>query len=198
MKTNSKVLIFVTTSALSCIIFTGLVQSNTDTLISENATSLFPGIISYSPQEKIKYVYVGMEKCSSVCHNNKDMGFQYDIVRKSPHSNAFKLLLSAKALRFANKAGIHENPAESRVCLNCHITGGGLDSSFFASTYRKEDGVTCEACHKGAYTPKTFIPKEEDCLKCHNRSVHKIHTFNFQENCAKIVHPRPIPKLKET
>ena len=91
MKTNSKVLIFVTTSALSCIIFTGLVQSNTDTLISENATSLFPGIISYSPQEKIKYVYVGMEKCSSVCHNNKDMGFQYDIVRKSPHSNAFKL-----------------------------------------------------------------------------------------------------------
>ena len=146
------------------------------------------------PQEKVKYLYVGMEKCASVCHNNKDMGFQYDIVKNSPHANSFKILLSEKASRFAKKAEIKENPYQSPVCLSCHVTGAGLDSTFLTSTYKKEDGVTCEACHKGAYIAKTFIPTEADCLKCHNDSVHKTRRFNFKENCEKIAHKRPVTK----
>ena len=197
MKTNYKVVAFVFISAFSWIIFTGLIQSHQETLISEKTTTLLPYTKNNISQEKGKYLYVGMEKCASVCHNNKDMGFQYDMVKTSPHANAFQILFSKKAARYAKKADIKENPRESPVCLKCHVTGGGLDSSFFSATYRKDDGVTCEACHKGAYTTKTFIPKEEDCLKCHNGSVHKIHIFNFKQNCVKIAHPRPVPKLKE-
>lgn len=136
-----------------------------------------------------------MEKCASFCHNNAEMGFQYNIVKNSPHSQAFRILSSEKAMRFAKNANLKENPGESLICLKCHVTGGGLDSSFFAITYRKEDGVTCEACHKGEYITKTFIPKEADCLKCHNNSVHKMHRFNFRTECAKIAHPRPAAKL---
>ena len=198
MKTNYKVVAFVFISAFSWIIFTGLIQSHQETLISEKTTTLLPYTKNNISQEKGKYLYVGMEKCASVCHNNKDMGFQYDMVKTSAHANAFQILFSKKAARYAKKADIKENPRESPVCLKCHVTGGGLDSSFFSATYRKDDGVTCEACHKGAYITKTFIPKEEDCLKCHNGSVHKIHTFNFKQNCVKIAHPRPVHKLKET
>lgn len=144
-----------------------------------------------SEQEKAKYIYVGMEKCASVCHNNKDMGFQYDIVKKSPHSNSFKILFSERAERYAKKARIKGDAQESVVCLKCHVTGGGLDSTFFAATYRKEDGVTCEACHKGEYITKTFIPVEADCLKCHNNSVHKISKFNFRDKLPIIAHKRP-------
>jgi hypothetical protein len=150
---------------------------------------------SVSAQEIVKYRYVGMEKCASVCHNNGEMGFQYDVMKNSSHSNAFKILVSAKATRFAKKVNVKENPQESAICLRCHTTGAGLDSSFFASTYKKEDGVTCEACHKGAFITKTFIPKEEDCLKCHNDSLHKMRHFNFRDNCVKITHPRPKAKV---
>jgi hypothetical protein len=143
------------------------------------------------PQEKVKYLYIGMEKCASVCHNNKDMGFQYDIVKKSPHSNAFKVLVSQKADRYAKKAKVTEDPSESPVCLKCHITGAGLDPSSFATTYRKDEGVTCEACHKGEYITKTFIPVEADCLKCHNNSVHRTSRFIFSDKLALIAHQRP-------
>ena len=119
------------------------------------------------------------------------MGFQYDIVKKSPHSNAFKTLGTQRADHYARKANLKENPQESPVCLKCHVTGGGLDSESFAATYRKDDGVTCEACHKGEYITKTFIPKEADCLKCHNNSVHKTSRFNFRDKLTLIVHQRP-------
>ena len=183
---------------ISLILFSGLIQSNQAIVIPEKTSGLLPGDMSFSVQEKVKYRYIGMEKCASVCHNNEDMGFQYNIMKDSPHSNAFKILVSDKAVRYAKKANVKENPQESPVCLKCHITGGGLDSSFFATTYKKEDGVTCEACHKGAFITKAFIPKEADCLKCHNDSIHRMHHFNFRENCEKIAHPRPKAKLKET
>jgi Cytochrome c554 and c-prime len=198
MGTKDKVALFVLTTVSSLILLTSLTKSNQAIVIPEKTSGLLPGEMSFSVQEKVKYLYVGMEKCASVCHNNEDMGFQFNIMKDGPHSNAFKILVSDKAVRYAKKANVKENPQESPVCLKCHITGGGLDSSFFATTYKKEDGVTCEACHKGAYITKAFIPKETDCLKCHNDSVHRMHHFNFRENCEKIAHPRPKAKLKET
>ena len=162
-------------------VLTGLVRQNS--LPHEKA--------AISEQKKEKYIYVGMEKCAAVCHNNTDMGFQYDIVKKSPHSNSFKILASQKAEHYANKTMLKEDPHESPVCLKCHVTGGGLDSTSFAATYRKEDGVTCEACHKGEYITKTFIPVEADCLKCHNNSVHKTSKFNFRDKLLQIAHKRP-------
>jgi hypothetical protein len=198
VRKNKRIAVLLLTAILSWLLFAGLIQSHQYTVISEKTATLLPNDKISSLQEKVKYRYTGMEKCASVCHNNKDMGFQYNIVKNSPHANAFKILVSEKAVRYARKANVKENPGESPACLKCHITGAGLDSTFFASTYRKEDGVTCEACHKGAFITKTFIPTEDDCLKCHNDSVHKMVRFNFKESCIKIAHRRPVSKLKET
>lgn len=198
MRTNKRIEVLVLTAIFSWLLFAGLIKSHPNTLISEKTTTLLPNEKIVSLQEKVKYHYIGMEKCASFCHNNEEMGFQFNIVKNSPHANAFKILVSEKAVRYARKANVKENPGESPACLKCHITGAGLDSTFFASTYRKEDGVTCEACHKEAFITKTFIPTEDDCLKCHNDSAHKMVRFNFKENCIKITHRRPVSKLKET
>jgi hypothetical protein len=179
---------------ISFFILTGLTGKHQKSSIPESSLYLAPISKIAGLQEKVKYLYVGMEKCASVCHNNKDMGFQYDIVKNSPHANAYNILLSEKALRFAKKADLKGSPDQSPVCLSCHVTAAGLDSSFLTSTYKKEDGVTCEACHKGAYITRTFIPSEADCLKCHNDSVHKTRVFNFKVNCEKIAHKRPVAK----
>ena len=143
-------------------------------------------------QEQPKYQYVGAEKCATVCHNDEKIGFQYNIWKSSPHANAFNILASKRAVKFAKKARIEEDPQNSQTCLNCHITGSVPDSIFsFASTYKKEEGVTCEACHKQKTAGKTYLPDEADCLKCHEDSIHKMSKFDFTERCTKIAHPRP-------
>ena len=141
-------------------------------------------------QEGKKYQYLGAEKCASVCHNNDTMGYQYNSWLTSPHRESYSVLASRKADKYARAANIKENPQESNACLKCHITGADLDSSFLTATYKKDDGVTCEACHKHSYDGKTYIPKEEDCLQCHNESLHKINKFNFKEGNARLAHPR--------
>jgi len=150
------------------------------------------------PQENIKYRYIGTEKCAFVCHNNAEMGFQYNIMKSGPHSQAYNVLVSEKGSHYAEKANINGNPQESTTCLECHITGAGLDTSFFAVTYKKEEGVTCEACHKGPYITKAFIPEETACLKCHNNSIHQMDLFDFNDKRSKIAHPRPKVKLNST
>jgi hypothetical protein len=184
LKRIKKTSVFILVSALILIAAINWVKSDF-LLNAEPARSM---------QEKPKYQYVGIEKCASVCHNNKEMGFQYNIMKSGPHSRAFIILASKKALHYAKNYNIKENPQQSSVCLKCHVTGGGLDSTFFAASYRKEDGVTCEACHNGAYITRSFLPTEIECLKCHNNSVHNISRFDFREKYAKIAHPRPNKK----
>jgi Cytochrome c554 and c-prime len=145
-------------------------------------------------QEKTKYLYVGAEKCAATCHNNEEMGFQLNLWKKSQHAQAFTALSSEKAFRYSRKTHLTGNPQDSPVCLKCHTTGGGLEPDSFGATYRKEDGVTCEACHKGEYISKAFLPEEKDCLKCHNNCVHKTGEFDFRGKCSKIAHPRPEAK----
>jgi hypothetical protein len=176
----------------------GPIQSGQTYRINEKSDFLLPYRGSRFVQEESKYQYVGAEKCASVCHNNEEMGFQYNIWKESNHSRSYLNLVSGRALRYAKNAGIKGNPQENPECLKCHITGGGLDSSFFAVTYKKEDGVTCEACHKAEYITAAFLPKEKDCLKCHNDSMHKIHKFDFNKKCKKIAHPRPETKQEES
>jgi len=197
MKTSKKISVSILTITFSFITIIGSIQSDQANEILEKSVFLLHEGMSGFVQEKSKYQYVGIEKCASICHNTEEMGFQYYIVKSSPHSKAFKSLASKKAMRYAKNANVKENPQESSVCLKCHVTGGGLDSSSFAATYKKEEGVTCEACHKGEFITKTFLPKETDCLKCHNDSVHRMHKFNFNDKCSKIAHPRPKAKFKE-
>jgi hypothetical protein len=144
-----------------------------------------------SGQDTTRYVYLGAEKCAVKCHNGPELGYQYDSWKNSRHSKSYESLSSEKALEYCKKAGITENPRESSTCLKCHVTAAGYDMSSLGPTYRKEDGVTCESCHKGEFIRKTFLPKESDCLKSHNNSVHEVSAFDFNERCLKISHPRP-------
>jgi hypothetical protein len=145
-------------------------------------------------QDSLRYVYVGAETCAGKCHNNEELGYQYDRWKSSRHSKAYESLSTEKAILYSRKAGITENPGESLVCLKCHVAAAGFDISSIGATYKKEDGVTCESCHKGEFKPKTFLPKETDCLECHNNSIHEVNTFDFNERCLKISHPRPKAK----
>lgn len=177
--------------AAGLIITIGSTYPDKELPFAEKATCTLAGANTIFLQEKEKYQYVGMENCASKCHNNNEMGFQYEIVMNSPHAQAFRVLKSGKALHFAKKAGVEEDPPNSKACLRCHVTGAGLDSASLTATYKIEDGVTCEACHKAEFITKTFIPSEQVCLKCHNNSVHRVHRFDFGTYCTKIAHPRP-------
>jgi len=195
VKTYKIIAVFVLTIASGTILVYTPAQSRQVYATSEKSDLLSPGGKSLVVQEKSKYIYVGSEKCASKCHNNEEMGFQYNIWKESPHSKSYVNLISKKAMRYAKNAGLKGSPQDNPVCLKCHITGGGLDSTFFAVTYKKDDGVTCESCHKRDYNPTTFIPKETDCLECHQNSVHKTPGFVFEEERAKIAHPRPEAKI---
>ena len=197
MDLKKKIAIYLSSVIFILILILDPVQSGQPYRVNEKSAFLLPEGGSRFVQEKSKYHYAGAEKCASVCHNNEEMGFQYNKWKESRHSKSYLSLAYDRALRYSKNAGVKGNPQENSECLKCHITGGGLDSSFFAVTYKKEDGVTCEACHKGEYITTAFLPKEKDCLKCHNGSVHKMHKFNFSDNCTKIAHPRPKTKPEE-
>lgn len=194
MKIYKKIAVFILTMATGFIVISGSILSDQTARVFDRYACLLSAGDTTLVQGKEKYQYVGIEKCASICHNNEEMGFQYNIVKNSPHAYAFKHLVTKKAFQYAKKANIEGKPQVSSVCLRCHTTGAALDSTFLTATYRKEDGVTCEACHKGEFISKTFLPEEADCLKCHNDSVHKIPEFDFSIDCTKIAHPRPKSK----
>jgi hypothetical protein len=73
-------------------------------------------------QESEKYRYIGLEKCALQCHNNREMGFQYDIIRHTSLAKAFKILASPEAIKIAEEIRSVGNPMESEICLKCHIT----------------------------------------------------------------------------
>lgn len=172
------------------LILTFLVNSSHSGRSSEN--SAHQVLESGSQQGNSKYIYAGLDKCAKKCHMNNELGFQYDIIKNSPHANSYKLLAGRKAQIYARQAKVEGDPQESHVCLKCHVTGGGLDASYFADTYKKEDGITCEACHKGPSNAQTVLPGEKKCLECHDNPVHKVPAFNFKERFAKIAHPKAI------
>jgi hypothetical protein len=196
VKTFKIAAVFLPTIAYSLILIFPRIRSGQTFAIFEKSDFQSTAGNSRFIQEKSKYIYVGSEKCASTCHNNDEMGFQYNLWKESRHSKSYMSLSSKRALRYGKNAGLKGNPQKDPVCLKCHITGGVIDSSFFAATYKKDDGVTCESCHKREDNPTTYIPKEPDCLKCHENALHKTHRFKFEKECAKIAHARPEPKTK--
>jgi nitrate/TMAO reductase-like tetraheme cytochrome c subunit len=152
--------------------------------------------VKQDTHEKARYIYVGAAKCASSCHNTDSLGHQYVAWKNSPHARSWKSLSEGKAIGYARKAGLNGDPAQSTVCLKCHITAAEADTASIGNTYRKEDGVTCEACHKREFNPVTYIPVESDCLECHNGSVHKVPNFDFPSYSRKISHPRPATERK--
>ncbi len=167
--------------ALPALALISVISSSHEGSQNENIISL---------QNNSKYIYTGLEKCAKKCHQNGELGFQYDIIKNSPHAEAYNVLSTRKAEVYARQAKVEGSAAASPVCLKCHVTGGGLDASYFAATYKKEDGVTCEACHKGQDNAQTVLPGEKSCLECHANTVHKVAEFDYKERFAKIAHPK--------
>jgi len=92
-------------------------------------------------------------------------------------------------------------PITEHRCLSCHATGANSLSSQFATSFSKEEGVGCEACHGpgSAYaTPEVmrdrerFIalggppPDQDTCRRCHGDAG-----FVYGEYLAKISHALP-------
>lgn len=156
--------------------------------------------------------YIGAKKCK-MCHNRKDETKQYDLWKNSSHAKAYETLATDKAKELAIKAGVKGDPQKSKECLECHVTGFGLDSANFGKGYILEEGIQCESCHgpgseykstkimskkkyasqrdvqhKLALEAGLTIPDEKTCVKCHNKRSPAFKGFDFKKYYAKINH----------
>ncbi len=114
--------------------------------------------------------YVGVDKCK-LCHK-----IQYTSWATTKHAKAFESLKPADR--------------ENAECVGCHVTGS-----------KEFPGVQCEACHgpgsdyKAMATMKDkqkaiaaglIMPKESDCVRCHNKKSPTFKGFNFSEAVKKV------------
>lgn len=152
--------------------------------------------------------YSGVKLCGA-CHKAKDKGEAYTIWEKSAHAKAFEILKSKEAEELATKKGLKKSAAESPECLKCHVTGGGVATNVEPG-FKKEEGVTCEACHGAASGYKMIHNKPENkekaiaagltlnsntdskpCEKCHNAESPTFKGFKMETMWAKIAHALP-------
>ncbi len=153
--------------------------------------------------------YVGAKKCQA-CHKVATMGgLAYTVWEKSAHAKAFETLKGKEAEEFAKKKGLTKPASESPECLKCHVTGGGAAANV-ESTFKKEEGVTCEACHgaASAFLPVHNKDKEKAktlgliipdktgkaCETCHNAESPTFKGFKYAEMWAKIQHSGAVKK----
>ena len=155
-----------------------------------------------------QFGYVGAKGCKT-CHNTKKQGRQYKIWLKTKHAQAYKTLASEEAKAIAKKKGI-EDPQKADECLQCHVTGHGVDAKQIRKKYSIEEGVSCESCHgpgsvykkkktmiaisKGEIDPASVglvIPDEKTCKKCHNEKSPTYKEFDFDKYYEKIKHEKP-------
>jgi len=172
---------------------------------------LFTLIVAFTMQADNKYV--GAKKCMA-CHKSEKLGgLAYTVWEKSKHATAYKTLMSAEAKKIAGEKGLKTAPHESPECLKCHVTGGGTAKNIDVG-FKKEEGVTCEACHNAAsgyltiHNKKTEADKakakaaglvkleknEKSCTTCHNSESPTFKGFKFEEMWAKIEHKLPAKK----
>jgi len=96
------------------------------------------------------------------------------------------------------------DPTEAPECLKCHATGY-FPGEQMMPTNKKEDGVTCEACHGpgSVYKNKHGKEKTEEglklgliigkndekiCKKCHNPESPTFAGFNYKKDWEKVKH----------
>ena len=152
--------------------------------------------------------YSGVKFCGP-CHKQEKNGAVYTVWEKSAHAKAFETLKSKEADEIAKKKGLKTAAAESPECLKCHVTGGGVATNVDAG-FKKEEGVTCEACHGAASAYKMIHSKPENlekakaaglvlpsktdakmCETCHNDKSPTFKGFKMAEMWGKIAHQLP-------
>jgi len=181
-------------------------------------TSLFVLVLSVpyfcqstnQDEKTIKHKYVGTEVCGS-CHKTEKQGSQLSIWQNSKHSKAYETLLSEDADSIAKSMGFNERASKLDNCLRCHVIGYNLDSTYFTSKFKIEDGVQCETCHgAGSEYQKISIMKnrneakknglvihkdiESYCITCHNAESPTFVAINIMESWKKIQHYIPNKK----
>ena len=167
---------------------------------------MFSLVFLLSAQGKV-HKYVGVKKCK-MCHKSKKSGNQYGIWEKNKHSKAYLTLSSEESMKYAKENGI-EDPTKEEKCLKCHTTAYGVPADQIASSYKIEEGVSCEACHGPGSDYKSMkvmkdhklsvqnglvVPDKSTCVKCHNEENPFHKPFNFEKYSAKIAHPTPEKK----
>jgi len=149
-----------------------------------------------------EYAYVGSRRCAE-CHLG-ERGGQYVHWLQSRHGLAYWRLATDFAKFLASIREQYrdiEEPIREPRCLKCHTTGAQDPEARFAESFRREEGVGCEACHGpgSAYIEPEImadrqlflanggrIPSQETCRQCHQDDG-----FHFEERLPQIAHPRP-------
>lgn len=158
-------------------------------------------------------VYVGSKVCAS-CHDGPGMGHQYSKWLLSKHAQAYAALSKPESWEIAKISGLREAPWEAAICLGCHSTAFNADErEVDRETFRREDGLQCEACHgpgseyateavmrdrKAAMMAGLRMPTKDDCLVCHLEKGSHIAvlpkpTVDIDEAWKQIAHPLPKP-----
>ncbi len=147
--------------------------------------------------------FTGVKICSA-CHKGEKGKMVYDKWLKTKHAEAYKTLENEKSKEIAKKKGLKKSPAEAEECLKCHATGYFEKDQRLASS-KKEDGVTCEACHGPGSAYKSTHGKEKKeegikkglvigkgdekiCKKCHNSESPTFAGFNYKKDWEKVKH----------
>jgi hypothetical protein len=151
--------------------------------------------------------YVGVAGCGP-CHKTEKSGNQIGSWSNTKHAQAYVALTTAKANDIAKAKGLTKPAAESPECLECHIITATPAAD---SKMNPKEGVQCETCHgpgsayKGMSVMKDHAKAvaagmtdlkdkakiEAQCVKCHNSRSPTMKEFKFEEQLAKIAHPKP-------
>ena len=139
--------------------------------------------------------HLGVATCSnSVCHGASQPFRDSDVAQNEfaiwqefdPHSKTFATLSTPAAKSIAAKLGLGD-PAQAKVCLDCHTDNTAAASR--GERFQISDGVGCEVCHggaelwlnahadrsvshadnvaKGLYPTDNPVKRAELCLSCH-------------------------------
>ncbi len=160
--------------------------------------------------------YTGATKCRS-CHKKKPIGNQYAVWEQSKHATALETLGSDKAREWADEAGVADPQTDDR-CVKCHITAHDVPADLLGLKYKREEGVSCEACHGAGWDykkkkimidrdlaiEKGLVPQTEAvCVRCHNDESPawdperyqlaggSFAGFDYEQAVEAIAHPVP-------
>lgn len=164
----------------------------------QNPAQPAPGS-SQAPSQPFRFA--GVMVCAR-CHSGPTFRFQFSIWRLSKHARAYATLATARSFEIAKENGVQGDPQKSGHCLRCHSTGAGRPADGFLSSFRRSEGVQCEACHgpgseyasesvmcdKSRASGKGFTEvNATTCMPCHADAHGK--AFDYATAVQKIAHP---------
>ncbi len=147
--------------------------------------------------------YVGSHVCMS-CHSGGESGGAYVRWLSSRHAAAYWRLATDWSLFLAHQRPHFQDLTDPRTddrCLLCHTTAAQDPDALFAQSFRREQGVGCEACHgpgsayidaevmadRAAFVAAGgLVPDENTCRQCHRTP----DGFSFEEWWPRIAHSR--------